>query len=122
MTLATRVKKIDDRTFLKRRSFLGEHISNANWIAAVILLVAGVGAAYYGWIIVGIGLGVAGLLSYVWNEGVAKTTTIIGGWLVAGAGSAWLLGLLCNTMFGVPAIGYFIGLVIGIVGVVTTID
>lgn len=120
--MATRLKKIDDRPFLKRRSFLGENISNGNWILAVILLASGGGAAYYGWLLVGLALGVAGLLSYVWNEGVARTTTIIVGWIVAGAASAWLLGLLCNTMFGMPAIGYFIGLVVGIVGVVTTID
>ncbi len=120
--LATRLKKIDDRPFWKRRSFLGENISNANWIVAAILLASGGGAACFGWFIVGGALGVAGLLSYVWNDGVAKTTTIIGGWIAAGAGSAWLLGLLCNAMFGNPAVGYFGGLVIGIVGVVATID
>ena len=74
------------------------------------------------WIVAAIGLGVAGLLSIVWNPGVAKTTTIIGGWLVAGAVSAFLLSLACNAMFGMPAIGHFIGLVITIAGVVTTID
>ena len=62
------------------------------------------------------------LQSFVWNEGVAKTTTIIGSWLVAAGGSAWLLGMLCNSLFGNPIIGYIAGMLIGVVGVVTTID
>lgn len=74
------------------------------------------------WIPVGIAFVIAGLLSFVWNEGVAKTTTIIGAWIVAGSASAWVLGIVCNAMFGMPALGYFIGLVIGIAGVVKTID
>lgn len=119
--MAVKIKP-DDRPFWKRRSFLGENISNGNSIVATVLLLAAVGAAYGGWIVVAVPLGVAGLLSFVWNAGVAKTTTIIGGWITAGAASAWVLGLLCNSLFGMPAIGHFVGLVVGIVGVVTTID
>ena len=117
-----RAVKVDDRHFWKRRSFLGENISNGNSIVATVLLLAAGGTLYQGWIIVAIGLGVAGMLSFVWNEGVAKTTMIIAGWLVAGAASAWLLSLASDAMFGMPAIGHFIGLVITIAGVVTTID
>ncbi len=117
-----RAVKVDTRHFWKRRSFLGENISNGNSIVAAILLLAAGCTLYQGWIIAAIGLGVAGLLSIVWNDGVAKTSTIIGGWLLAGAASAWLLSMACDAMFGMPAIGQFIGLVITIAGVVTTID
>lgn len=119
--MAVKIKQ-DDRVFWKRRSFLGENISNGNSIVATVLLLAGGGALYGGWLLIAIPLGVAGLLSFVWNEGVAKTTMIIGGWIAAGAASAFLLGMACNALFGMPAIGHFIGLVVGIVGVVTTID
>ncbi|MBC7821192.1 MAG: hypothetical protein IAG10_30260 [Planctomycetaceae bacterium] len=114
--------KTDDRAFWQRRSFLGENISNGNWIIAAILLLSSGGAVYTGWIGVGVGLGVAGLLSIVWNPAVAKTATIVGGWIVAGVASAWLLGMLCNSMFGSPAIGYGSGLAIAIIGVIKTID
>lgn len=114
--------KIDDRAFWWRRSVLGENISNGNWIVALILLLGGGFAVSQGWIVSGIGLGVAGMLSFVWNEGVAKTTYIIGAWVVAGASSAWLLGMLCNAMFGMPIIGYIIALIASISGVVKTID
>jgi hypothetical protein len=89
---------------------------------AAILLVGSGGAAYVGWLVASILLGIAGLLSIVWNDSVAKTTSIIGCWIVAGAGSAWLLGMLCDSLFGMPAVGYFAGLVIGIGGVMKTID
>lgn len=119
--MAVKVKK-DDRPFWQRRSFLGENISNGNSIVATLLLLSAGGALYTGWLMIAIPLGVAGLLSFVWNDGVARTTMIIGGWIVAGASSAWLLGMVCNSLFGMPAIGHFAGLVIGIAGVVTTID
>ncbi len=70
--------KIDDRSFWWRRSFLGENISNGNWIIALILSLACGGAIYSGWIWTGVGLGVASALSFVWNESVAKTATIVG--------------------------------------------
>ena len=89
---------------------------------ATVLLLCGGGALQMGWILVAIGLGVAGLLSIVWNPGVAKTTTIISVWLVAGAGTAWVLGMACNSLFGMDTIGHVIGLVVAIVGVVATID
>lgn len=114
--------KIDDRPFWKRRSFLGENISNGNSIVAVVLLLGSGGAVSQGWIMAAVPLGIAGLLSIVWNPAVAKTTTIIGGWLTAGAGTAWLLGMVCNSLFGQPSIGHFAGLVVGIVGVMMTID
>lgn len=117
-----RAVKVDDRHFWKRRSFLGENISNGNWIIATILLLCGGGALQQGWIIAAIGLGVAGALSIVWNEAVAKTATIVGVWLTAGAASAWVLALACNAMFGMPAIGHVIGLIVAIAGVVMTID
>lgn len=117
-----RATPIDQRPFWNRRSILGENISNGNWIVALILLLSGGGALQQGWIIAAIGLGVAGLLSVVWNDGVAKTTTIIGSWIVAGAASAWLLGLLTTSMFGSPAGGHAVGLIIAIAGIVTTID
>lgn len=119
--MAVKIKK-DDRPFWQRRSFLGENISNGNSIVATVLLLGGGGALYGGWILIAVPLGVAGLLSFVWNEGVAKTTTIIGGWIVAGAASAWLLGMACNALFGMSSIGHFLGLVVGIVGVLVTID
>lgn len=119
--MAVKIKK-DDRPFWQRRSFLGENISNGNSIVATILLLAAGSALYGGWLLIAIPLGVAGLLSVVWNEGVAKTTMIIGGWIAAGAASAFLLGMVCNSLFGMPAVGYFLGLVVGIVGVVKTID
>lgn len=115
-------KKIDDRPFLQRRSLLGENISNKNWIMALVLLGSAAGAASQAWIGTAIGLGVAGLLSIVWNEGVAKTTTIIGVWILAGGGSAWVLGMACNAMFGQPALGHAVGLIVGIVGIILTID
>jgi hypothetical protein len=114
--------KIDDRPFWRRRSFLGENISNGNSIVAATLLASSAGAAYVGWLMASIALGIAGMLSIVWNESVAKATTIIGCWILVGAGSAWLLGMLCDSFFGMPAVGYFAGLVIGIVGVTKTID
>ncbi len=114
--------KIDDSPFWMRRSYLGENISNGNWIIAAIFILSGGIALYREWIWVGIVLGVAGLLSIVWNEGVAKTTIIIGGWIAAGAASAWLLSLLCNAAFGMPVIGYAIGLAVAIIGVIVTID
>jgi hypothetical protein len=117
-----RAVKVDDRHFWKRRSFLGENISNGNWIIATILLLSGGGALQQGWIIAAIGLGVAGALSIVWNPAVAKTATIVGAWLVAGGVSAFGLGLVCNSAFGSPAIGHVIGLVIAIGGIVFTID
>ena len=117
-----RVAKIDGRAFWKRRSFLGENISNGNWIIATILLLSGGGALQQGWIIAAIGLGVAGALSIVWNEAVAKTATIVGVWLAAGAASAWGLSLACDAAFGMPAIGHVIGLIVAIGGVVFTID
>jgi hypothetical protein len=117
-----REAKIDDRAFWKRRSFLGENISNGNWIIAIILLLSGGGALQQGWIVAAIGLGVAGALSIVWNEAVAKTATIVGVWLAAGAASAWGLSLACNAAFGMPAIGHVVGLIIAIVGIVMTID
>ena len=123
METAVRVRvKIDDRTFWWRRSFLGENISNGNWIVALILLLACGGAIYSGWIWTGVCLGVAGLLSIVWNESVAKTATIVGSWIAAGALSAWLLGMACDAMFGNPPIGHAVGLVIAIVGIIKTID
>lgn len=117
-----REKPVDNRHFWHRRSLLGENINNGNWIIASILLLSGGGALYQGWIVAAIALGVAGLLSIVWNEGVAKTTTIIGVWLVVGAASAWLLGLATNSMFGSTAGGHAVGLVVAIAGVVMTID
>ncbi|MFM9966654.1 MAG: hypothetical protein ACKV2Q_36205 [Planctomycetaceae bacterium] len=120
--MATRVQKVDDRPFWRRRSFIGENISNGNWMAALVLLSSAGGAVYQGWIVVGIALGVAGMLSFVWNASVAKTATIVGIWITAGAASAWLLGMLCNAMFGAPIAGYFAGLVIAIAGVLKTID
>lgn len=120
--MRVRVKPIDTRHFWKRRSLLGENISNGNWIIAAILLLSTAGCIYQGWILAAVGLGIAGLLSIVWNEGVAKTTTIIGVWLVAGAATAWVLALACDAMFGNPAIGHFIGLVVAIAGIVKTID
>ncbi len=117
-----REAKVDDRIFWKRRSFLGENISNGNWIIATILLLSGGGALQQGWIIAAIGLGVAGALSIVWNEAVAKTATIVGVWLTVGAVSAWGLGLACDAAFGMPAIGHVIGLIVAIGGVVFTID
>ncbi len=114
--------KIDDRPFWQRSSFLGENISNGNWIVAFVLLLCCGGAIYTGWIWPGVALGIAGLLSIVWNDAVAKTSTIIGGWIAAGVGSAFLLGMLCNVIFGTPALGYASGLGIAIVGVVMTID
>ena len=114
--------RIDDRVFWKRRSYLGENISNGNWIVATILLSSCGGAIHQGWIWPGIGLGVAGSLSIVWNEAVAKTATIVGGWIVAGVASAWLLGMACDAMFGNATIGHALGLVVGIAGVVKTID
>lgn len=101
---------------------IGENICNGNWIAALILLPAGGGAIYQGWLAAGIGLVVAGLLSFVWNASVAKTATIVGSWIAAGAASAWLLGMLSNAMFGTPIAGHIAGLVIAIAGVVKTID
>ena len=121
MTVAIKVKK-DDRPFWRRRSLLGENISNGNWIIAAIFLLSGGGAFYKGWIVAGVCLEIASLLSFVWNESVAKTTTIIGSWIAAGAGSAWLLSLLCNYIFGMPAIGYALGLGVAIVGMMMTID
>ena len=120
--MRVREKPIDTRHFWHRRSLLGENISNGNWIIAGILLLSGGGALQQGWIIAAVALGVAGLLSIVWNEGVAKTTTIIGSWIVAGAASAWLLGMATNAMFGTPAAGHAVGLVVAIVGIVLTID
>ncbi len=117
-----RVTKVDDRHFWYRRSFFGENISNGNWIVAMVLLLSGGGALQQGWIVTSIGLGIAGALGFVWNEAVAKTATIVGIWLAAGAGSAWVLGLACDAMFGTAAIGHAIGLVIAIAGVVMTID
>lgn len=114
--------KIDDRTFWWRRSFLGENISNGNWIIALILALACGGAIYTGWIWVGVGLGVASSLSIVWNESVAKTATIVGTWIVVGVGSAFLFAMLSNAMFGSPALGHMLGLAIGIAGVVKMID
>lgn len=112
----------DDRVFWQRRSVLGENISNGNWIVALILLLGGGFAFSRGWIGAGVGLGIAGMLSFVWNEGVAKTTYIICAWVIAGAASAWVLGFLCNAMFGMPIIGYIVGLIAGISGVIATID
>lgn len=112
----------DDRSFWWRGSYLGRDISNGNWIIAVVLLAASGGAFSRQWIIAGVVLLVAGLLSFVWNEGVAKTTAIITAWVSIGAGSAWVLGLACGAMFGMPVVGYAVGLIIGIAGVVTTID
>ncbi len=120
--MRVREKPIDTRHFWHRRSLLGENISNGNWIVAAIFLLSGAGALQQGWIITAIALGIAGLLSIVWNEGVAKTTTIIGSWIVAGAASAWLLGMATNAMFGSTAGGHAIGLVVAIVGVFLTID
>lgn len=120
--MRVRAKPVDTRDFWYRRSFLGENISNGNWIVATILLLSTAGCIYQGWILAAIGLGVAGLLSIVWNPAVAKTTTIIGSWLVAGAGTAWVLGMACGAMFDNPAIGHFIGLVVAIAGIVKTID
>ena len=117
-----RVLKKDDRPFWIRRSFIGEHISNRNWIIAMILLISAGFAFHSGWVVTAVGLGVAGMLSFVWNEGVAKTTTIIGVWIVAGGSSAWLLGLICGAVTGMPIIGYAMGLAVGIVGVMMTID
>lgn len=119
--MAIKVKQ-DDRPFWRRRSILGENISNGNSIVAAILLASSGGAAYVGWLMASIPLGIAGLLSIVWNPSVAKATTIVGCWIVAGAISAWLLSMLCNSFFGMPAVGYFAGLVIGIAGVMKTID
>ena len=120
--MRVREKPIDTRDFWHRRSILGENISNGNWIISAILLLSAGGAVYRGWILAAVALGVAGLLSIVWNEGVAKTTTIIGGWIVAGGASAWLLGMATDAMFGSTAGGHAIGLVVAIVGVVLTID
>ena len=114
--------KFDDRPFWWRRSILGENISNGNWIVALILLLGGGFAISQGWIATGIGLGVAGMLSFVWNEGVAKTTYIISAWVVVGAVSAWVLGFACNAMFGMPILGHILGLIGGIAGVIATID
>ena len=114
--------KIDDRSVWWRRSILGANISNGNWIIALIFSLACGGAIYTEWIWVGVGLGVASLLSIVWNESVAKTATIVGTWIAAGVASAWLLGMLCDSMFGNPPIGHALGLVIGVVGVIKTID
>ncbi len=88
----------------------------------MILLLSGGGALRQGWIIAAIGLGIVGALSFVWNEAVAKTATIVGVWLAAGAAAAWGLSLACNAAFGMPAIGHVIGLIIAIVGIVMTID
>ena len=112
----------DDRPFWQRRSYMGEGISNRNWIIALIFLLSAAFAVYKEWIWAGVGLGVAGMLSFVWNEGVAKTTTIIGVWIVAGAGSAWVLSFVCNAVFGMPILGHILGLVVGLVGVMMTID
>lgn len=120
--MRVREKKIDDRPFLQRRSYLGESISNKNWIMATVLLGSGGFALSRTWIVASIALGVAGLLSIVWNPGVAKTTAIIGGWLVVGSASAWVLGLACDAMFGQPALGHALGLAVGIIGIVLTID
>ena len=114
--------KIDDRPFWWRSSYLGENISNGNWIVAVVLLLCCGGAIFANWIWAGVALGIAGLLSIVWNGAVARTATIVGGWIVAGVGSAWLLGLLCDSLFGNSAIGHTAGLAVGIVGVIKTID
>jgi hypothetical protein len=119
--MALKVKS-DDGPFWMRRSYLGESISNGNWIICAILILSGSIAFYREWIWVGIVLGVAGLLSFVWNEGVAKTTTIIGGWIAAGAASSWLLSLVCNAAFGMPVLGYAMGLAVAIIGVLVTID
>lgn len=88
----------------------------------MILLISAGFAFHSGWVVTAVGLGVAGMLSFVWNEGVAKTTTIIGVWIVAGGSSAWLLGLICGAVTGMPIIGYAMGLAVGIVGVMMTID
>ena len=117
-----KVAKVDDRHFWYRRSMLGENISNGNWIIATLLLGSCGFSVQQGWIVAAVALGIAGLLSIVWNPGVAKTTTIIGVWIVAGSASAWLLGMACDAMFGTPAIGYGLGLVVAIVGIVSTID
>lgn len=122
MIMRVKEKKIDDRPFLQRRSYLGENISNKNWIMATVLLGACGFAISRAWIVTAVAFGVAGLLSIVWNPGVAKTATIIGGWLVVGSGSAWVLGLACNAMFGQPALGHALGLAVGIIGIVLTID
>ena len=120
--MRTRVRPVDTRAFWYRRSVLGENISNGNWIVALVLLSSGGGALQQGWIVAAIALGVAGLLSIVWNEGVAKTATIVGSWIVAGATSAYLLGMVSNSLFGAPTIGHVVGLVVAIAGVVLTID
>lgn len=122
MIMRVREKKIDDRPYLQRRSYLGENISNKNWIMATVLLGSCGFAVSRGWIVTSVAFGVAGLLSIVWNPGVAKTATIIGGWIVVGSASAWVLGLACNAMFGQPALGHAIGLGVGIIGIVLTID
>lgn len=120
--MRVRVKPIDTSHFWHRRSLLGENITNGNWIVALVLLLSAGGALQQGWIVAAIGLGVAGLLSIVWNDGVAKTATIIGGWIAAGAASAWLLGLLTTSMFGSPTGGHVVGLIVAIAGIVVTID
>lgn len=120
-TVRVRIR-IDDRPFWQRSSFLGENISNGNWIVALVLLLCCGGAIFAGWIWAGVALGIAGLLSIVWNAAVAKTATIVGVWIVTGVGSAWLLGMLCEAMFGSPALGFAAGLGVAITGVVMTID
>ena len=119
--MAIRVRK-DDSPFWHRRSFFGEYIKNSNWIiAAVLFLFAGI-AINQGWVFAGVLLIVTGTLSFVWNEGVAKTATIIGVWVVAGSVSAFALSYVCGYVFGMPAVGYFLGLAIGLTGVMMTVD
>ena len=43
-------------------------------------------------------------------------------WIAAGAVSAWLLGWLCNAIFGLPIVGDAMCLAFGIVGVMKTTD
>jgi hypothetical protein len=119
--MATRVRN-DDSPFWQRRSFFGEYIKNSNWIIAAIFFVFGGIAIKQGWVLAGVLLIVAGTLSFVWNEGVAKTATIIGGWIVAGVATAFVLSYACGYAFGMPAIGYFVGLAVGLIGVMMTID
>ena len=119
-----RVKErpVDTRPFWYRRSMFGENISNGNWIISLTLVLIAAGAVQQGWILAAVPLGVAGLLSIVWNDGVAKATGIIGAWLTAGGISAFLLGMATTSMFGSPTIGHVIGLVVAIGGIVATID
>lgn len=121
MVARTRITK-DDRPFWIRRSYLGASISNGNWIVAAALFLTGGVLLQRGWILLAVLLGVAGMLSIVWNQAVARTTTIIGGWIAMGASSGWVLGLAGDAMFGMPALGHALGLAIGIVGVIITID